>query len=407
MFTTNAVLYHRPNKEGKYQLAIRITKDRKSSYVFLGQYIEKSQWDKKGRVVKRNHPNSTRLNALVVKKLAEVNEKLLSDEISEKASSAQDIHKTVLKKGDLQNSFFREANSYLEILREEGKYNQYTTNKTRVERFQLFLKGNDIRFEEITVSLLLQFKAFLKGRFKVSERTVINTLILIRTVYNRAIKSGVVEQKHYPFGRDKIVIRFPESEKLGLSLEEVRLLEEADLSDSPKMNHARNVWLFSFYFAGMRVSDVFRLRWSDFKDGRLHYQMGKNDKTGSLKIPEKAHAILDQYKPSKKGRDSLVFPELEVVDDFSDKYLVRRKISYGIKNINKYLKRLAERLGIEKKMTMHVARHTFGNISGDRIPIQMLQKLYRHSDITTTINYQKAFIYKDADDALDAVLDWE
>jgi len=403
MFTLSANLYHRPNKEGKHQLSIRITKDRKSSYVFLGQYIEKSHWDKKAKKVKRNHPNSARLNAFLIKKLAEINRQLLKDEIEEKGNTAQGLHKNVLKKHE-KNSFFEEAQKYIEILKEEGKYNQYTTNKPRVERFRLFLKGKDIKFEDVTVSLLLQFKAFLKGQYKVSERTTINTLILIRTIYNRAIKSGIVEQKHYPFGRDKIVIRFPETEKLGLSKEEVTLLEEADLTDTPKMNHARNVWLISFYFAGMRVSDVLRLRWSDFREGRLHYQMGKNDKTGSLKIPEKAQAILEQYQSSKKGRGDLVFPELEVVEDFSNQYLVKRKISYGVKNVNKYLKRLAEKLGIEKKMTMHIARHTFGNISGDRIPIQMLQKLYRHSDITTTINYQKAFIYKDADDALDAVL---
>ena len=40
----------------------------------------------------------------------------------------------------------------------------------------------------------------------------------------------------------------------------------------------------------------------------------------------------------------------------------------------------------------------------DKIPIQMLQKLYRHSDITTTINYQQSFINKDTDDALEAVI---
>ncbi len=53
---------------------------------------------------------------------------------------------------------------------------------------------------------------------------------------------------------------------------------------------------------------------------------------------------------------------------------------------------------------MHIARHTFGNISGDRIPIQMLQKLYRHSSITTTIGYQGNFIHQSADDALEAVI---
>lgn len=34
----------------------------------------------------------------------------------------------------------------------------------------------------------------------------------------------------------------------------------------------------------------------------------------------------------------------------------------------------------------------------------MLQKLYRHTSITTTINYQANFMFKDADDALDAVI---
>jgi len=38
----------------------------------------------------------------------------------------------------------------------------------------------------------------------------------------------------------------------------------------------------------MRVSDVLRLKWSDFKDGRLYYRMGKNKKTLSLKVPDKA-----------------------------------------------------------------------------------------------------------------------
>lgn len=68
------------------------------------------------------------------------------------------------------------------------------------------------------------------------------------------------------------------------------------------------------------------------------------------------------------------------------------------------MQRIAEQMELDKPLTMHIARHTFGSMSGDRIPIQMLQKLYRHSDISTTINYQKAFTNKDADDALEAVL---
>ena len=63
-------------------------------------------------------------------------------------------------------------------------------------------------------------------------------------------------------------------------------------------------------------------------------------------------------------------------------------------------------ISIDKPLTMHIARHTFGDISGDRIPIQMLQKLYRHSSITTTVAYQANFIHRDTDEALDAVVDF-
>lgn len=85
---------------------------------------------------------------------------------------------------------------------------------------------------------------------------------------------------------------------------------------------------------------------------------------------------------------------------------MQRKIKEVIRRINDALKEVALKTEITKPLTMHIARHTFGNISGDRIPIQMLQKLYRHSSITTTINYQKNFLFKEADDALDSVLNF-
>lgn len=65
---------------------------------------------------------------------------------------------------------------------------------------------------------------------------------------------------------------------------------------------------------------------------------------------------------------------------------------------------ISKEAGIEKPLTMHISRHTFGNVSGDKIPPQILQKLYRHSRIETTISYQANFIHKEMDEALDAVL---
>lgn len=155
----------------------------------------------------------------------------------------------------------------------------------------------------------------------------------------------------------------------------------------------------------MRVGDVLKIKWSDIYDNRLHYRMNKNDKLLSLKLPNKVIPIIEKYKDIKTNDDEFIFPELKKANLKSEKDVLRVSRNANFK-FNDYLKRDAKKAGINKKLTMHIARHTFGNISGDKIPIQMLQKLYRHSSITTTINYQANFMHKDTDDALDKVIDF-
>ena len=401
MASIKVLLAGKANKEGLFPIVIRIIKDRKPSYLYIGHYIEKDQWDEENRKVKKSHPNSGRLNNLIAKKLAEANAKLIELETSENDTSAQTIKKKIKSKAS--TSFFALANVYIENLKKSGKYNQVVSEQPRINNFKKFLDKEDITFQDITVPLLNRFRAYLKGTRKVGERTVVNHLVLIRTVFNQAIAGQVVDQKFYPFGRGKISIKYPDSLKIGLTSEEVQKIENLELPQDSILHHARNVWLFTFYFAGMRASDALRLKWSDFKNDRLFYIMGKNTKGDSLKVPDKALKIINEYRGLGHVHD-LVFPELQIVEDLTDLFEVQRKISYAIKKLDKYLKLVVKEAKVDKHVTMHISRHSFGNVSGDKISLQMLQKLYRHSSITTTIGYQANFIHKDADEALNAVI---
>lgn len=412
MANIKVVLRKEVKKDGSSPLAIRITKDRKSSYVYLEYSINPKDWDDKNQKVKKSHPNSVRFNNYLATKVAEALNKSLEIEAEKKNVTSVAVREKL--KPTAICTFFAVAKTYLEDLHASGKYNQYTADKPRIKHFKDFMKGHDIAFADITVSLLEKFKVFLKGNFKkleadqfvaMSDRTIINHLVVIRSVFSKAIKAGIIDKKYYPFGSDKIKIKFPESIKLGLSSDEVKALEQLDLSELPIENHARNLWLFSFYLAGMRVSDVFRLRWSDIQNDRLHYAMGKNAKSGSFKLPEKALAILKLYELERESFDDYIFPELKRLEKKESKFIQQRTIAFAASRIDKFLnKHIAPMIDLTKPLTMHIARHTFGNISGDKIPIQMLQKLYRHSSITTTIGYQSNFIHKDADEALDAVV---
>ena len=308
MATIKAVLRKKANKNGTYPLALRITKDRKTSFIHLGYHLHLKDWDEVEQRVRKSHPNSTRLNNLIATKVAEASDKSLEAETQKDNATAKTIKRSIKPTAGAQ--FFGQADAYLDKLKQTGSYGSYVTEKSRLEIFKEFLSVKNISFPEITPSLLERFKLHLLSVRKVSERTAMNYLLVIRTIYNRAIEDGVADRKHYPFGKGRISIKFPESTKVGGETADVQKLE-AVILDNPKHDHVRNLWLFSFYFAGMRISDVLRLRWSDFHDGRLHYTMGKNKKTGSLKVPEKAKAILAKYEPLKEHTDDLVFPDLK------------------------------------------------------------------------------------------------
>ena len=399
MASVKVIVRRKINKDGTYPLAIRISKDGKSSYIYLGQSVHLNDWDDKKQQVKKAHPNSVRLNNLILKRRAEANEKLIDLQTSGKDASSDAVKKNM--KSKIGVSFFAQADAFLKNMQQAGKYNRYVTEECRIKRFRLFLEGSDIAFSDISVPLLHRYAAWLKGTYRLAERSIVNNLMIIRTIYNQGIAAQIIDKRNYPFGKGKISIKLPDSAKNGLTPEELLKLETVQLTGLE--DHARNIWLFSYYIAGIRISDVFRLKWSEIANERINYTMGKNLKAGSLKLPEKAIAILKKYKGDEPKND-LVFPELKVLDKMEDTYEVQRKISYAIKQINKYVDRAAKKAKIETKVRCHISRHSFAQIAGEKVPIQILQKLYRHSSITTTLGYQSNFTNKHIDDALNAIV---
>ena len=403
MYSIKLLLYTSKKKnDGSSPLVIRMISNRKAKYIYLGYYLQPEEWDEKKARVKKTHPNSTRLNLRIQQKLTEVNKMILiAEEDNMQITNIQ--LKEKIRNQNL-SSFFRLAIEYEKDLEKLKKYNQLSSDKPRINHFKKFLEGNDINFTQISIPLLKRFMIDLQVTRGVNEWTVMNHLVVIRTIFNRAIGLGLVDPKYYPFGPGKIQIKFPESVKIGLNEEEVKKLAEIKLAPFSAAWHARNIWLCSFYLAGIRISDVVKLNWTDFNDGRLVYIMGKNKKIVSLKVPEKINEILAMYQ-TKENCSKFIFPYLLNANEADAK-----KLQTAVRNanciINDQLRVIGNSLGIKKKLSMHISRHTFGQIAGDKISPQVLQKLYRHSDLKTTIGYQANFIHAEVDDALNSVIDF-
>jgi integrase len=405
MITAKAILYKsNERKDGTSPIVIRVIQARKSQYVSLGIFIKPDDWNKKEGRVKKSYPNAAHINSLILKKLNELDSALIQAEYQDKDITIAQAEKIVARKKQ-KVTFFDFAEEFIADKYTAGRINVANSLKANIGNIRKFQNDQDIYFTDITPALLEKLQIYLKATKGVSTRTIMNHLLIIRTLFNKAIRDGIVDAKYYPFGKGKAKIKLPESHKIGLEEEEIKRIISLDLSQTPGKFHARNAWLFSFYFAGMRISDVLKTKWSDIQEGRLHYRMGKNEKVLSIAVPQQITEILKHYESDKQKASDFVFPDLKGVD-MNDHKALNTRISTACKRFNKHMKVVAKMAGIEKNISNHIARHSFGNIAGDQISPQMLQKLYRHSDIRTTMGYQANFINKNADDALEQVINF-
>jgi integrase len=433
------ILYRsKPKSDGTYPLVLRITKDRIRKYIFTKYNVSEEHWDAVACKVTHKHPNSLRLNNLLNKKLAEAEDIIIDMDREKKNLNSGQLKQKI--KGELNGSFYALSVEHLKNKKSVGKINQFISDKSKFVAFRDFLihEGmgkdiltknendelvtvRDISISEVNISFVKKYKTFLEIK-GLGETTVYHRLNAVRRLYNKAIEDDLIDGKDYPFGKGKkkLQLKPGESLKIGLDEDELSALEAVEInkknSDLIKeikkevtfirdlearissLIDSRNAFIFSYSFAGMRCGDVCSARRSDFKNGRYYYVMGKNSKPVSVPVPEEVDSILKYYQ--KKDPDNeFVFPFLRNVN-FNDPEKLATKVNTSNVRINNDLKILAKVAGINKKVSMHIARHTFGNHSKGEIPPEVLQILYRHSSITTTINYQKNWIHDKVDEGL-------
>jgi integrase/recombinase XerD len=423
MATAKIVTWSRKDKNAQFPIGIKVSQNGIPAYLFEGNAVaSREHWDASKQHVKKAHPHALRLTNFLSKRLAEVNEKILEFETDKRIYSAEDVVNAIRPKPVIETlpapkqPLFKDvAVAYLEEQKGLGNYDVYNTDKSRLKRFYEFA-GVEVTFADITVELLRRFTLFLrmdrnrskKEQKPLSDRTVTNHLLIIRTLYNRAKTAGLIGNDAYPFGgKDKISIKFGKTEKIGLVADEINQLKQIQFApNQTHLHHSRNIWLVCFYFAGMRITDALLLKWSDFQNGRFYYVMSKNGEPGSLTIPPAIITILEEYKDDNSAHE-LVFPFLKELDNLNDRYELRKRINFVTKMVGEHMAIIMALLSINKNASPHKARHAFAQRAEEKeIHPKVLQKMYRHESILTTMQYQSNFSHKKADEALEAVIDF-
>jgi len=224
--------------------------------------LEKKYWDDSRAAVRKSHPNSVRLNHFITRKLSETNDAIL-EAIQRFGNDFTTSHfRSLLNTRPSETSFTHFVEAYLKQLEDAKKFTRINSERPLLNKIQKIMNDNDFTFDEITLPFLRKLNARLKKDSSLGGRSIANVFMFIRTLYNRAIDENLAKPENYPFGdgKGKFKIKIPESIKIGLSTEEVKKIEALDVPLGSPQDHARNVWLFSFYLAGMRVADVLKIK---------------------------------------------------------------------------------------------------------------------------------------------------
>lgn len=225
----------------------------------------------------------------------------------------------------------------------------------------ILFHGKKLTFENVTEAWLEKFIIYLLN--EVSQNSAITYLQKISTALNQAVKLKIISYNPY---HHITTLKKREMEVIFLEREEITKIMQTEFYN----DEVKNAFLFGCY-TGLRFSDIQSLKWENIKNNRIHITQTKTKSLAFIPINHNAQNILEIQ--SNKPNNKEVFSLFE-----------------SNSSVNRTLRKLIKKAGIEKNVSFHSSRHTFATLlisSGANI--YTVSKLLGHKDIKSTLVYAK------------------
>ena len=244
--------------------------------------------------------------------------------------------------------------------------------------------------------LRLLEKYFLNKKKKSSYSSLGIYMRNIRATINQAISKKIISSDLYPFGKGKYVPPTTKKAKKSLTIEEIEKIYNYKSADAGEA-WARDMWIFAYLANGMNVKDIALLKYENISNGVISYIRSKTKNSAkenliTIEVPlhEDIQRILNSWGTKLAKPENFIFDILQS-DNLSDLQNYRN-INQAVKNINKYMKRIALNLELERVPTTNFARHSFSTVLiRSCVPIEMISEQLGHISIKTTQIYLGSF----------------
>ena len=273
-------------------------------------------------------------------------------------------------------SLFNFMESIIIKLKQNGKVRTSETYTSALNSFKKFRKDEDIMLDCLNSEVMEAYEAWHQSR-GVAPNTISFYTRILRAVYNRAVEEDIVENKnpfrHVYTGVDKTI-------KRALPLPVIKKIKALDLSLTPALDYARDMFMMSFMLRGMSFIDMAFLRKTDLQNGYVTYRRRKTVQKLVIEWTNEMQLILDKYP---ENASDYLLPVIR--NPGTNERCTYHNMGY---NINHSLKAVAKVVGVTIPLTLYVARHSWASIAKSKgIPLSVISEGMGHDNEATTQIY--------------------
>jgi site-specific recombinase XerD len=386
MLENQTILYYLPSgkisKAGLATIYCRLTINGSRVSFSTKKLVHPKKWDTINQRVFNVHDDSRiinpYLNLLTNKiyesqfKLESLNMKISAAAIKQMLSGEQDKNSKSLFR------IFEEHNNKMKSLINleyvEGTAKRYCTTLKHLKEFVEFkYKQKDFKVKDVSHEFIHEFDYYMRHKRKCCNNTAVKYTKNFRKIIKLALANSWIDKD--PFVNYKMKIH--KVDRGYLTTQELNLLNNKRFHVK-RIEQVKDVFLFQCY-TGLAYCDTFNLTKKNLvtDDTGIVWIKTARIKTGSpVNVPllPRASEILDKYKShSRTDESNCILPVL------------------SNQKMNAYLKEIADLCGIEKRLSCHLARHTFATTVtlANGISLESVSKMLGHTNLNTTKIYAR------------------
>lgn len=383
---------------------LRFTHDRTTKFVALGLSVEPHYWDKDAELVLPNCSERITLQSQIDSTLSVYRKRIQRLEALDIPVNFDTLFETNKNRHagiTIENGFKAE----IERLESLGKINSAIKHKYTLQVLNGY-KPITMALEAIDIDYLKGLELYLRQRGN-KDNSIATRFAIFKAIYNKAVKEGKVTVKQNPFSLFQVGSLWAKTRKRAIDKDDIQRLIDLKIADSHKTEYqrlAKDLFLFSYFTAGMNFGDIARLRYKDIVKGRVNYSRHKTQKLLSFQLVPNALRIIEKYSKDSHAQEDYIFPILNCREHTTPQQVFNR-LHKVLRKVNRELKTLGEQIGLAMPLTTYVARHTYATVlKRSGVSVALISESLGHSDLSTTQIYLDSFENSQIDAAMQHLL---